>query len=168
MQIKRPCSTITIVLLQASEFLQWLLSDTGIHRRHLAVLSHSFTGQYYVRDNNFVPSGRNSPLGEMCRYRVCRVMPSSWHRSPTFVSGWSSPAHLKPRVSVAWQTSSLRATSPIGMPNCVTWRCPSRISLMSRSRGLPTLAPRCFAAASPSTVFSRITSRWNSAKAAKR
>jgi hypothetical protein len=41
-----------------------------------------------VRLSSFVPSGRNSPFGEMCRYRVCRVMPSSWHRSPTLVSGW--------------------------------------------------------------------------------
>ncbi len=42
-----------------------------------------------VRLSSFSPSGRNSPLGETCRYRVCRVIPSSWHRSPP----WFPAAH---------------------------------------------------------------------------
>ena len=38
-------------------------------------------------ESNFKPSGRNSPLGDTCRYSVCRVMFISAHRSPTLVSG---------------------------------------------------------------------------------
>jgi hypothetical protein len=39
------------------------------------------------RDMSVSPSGRSSPVGETCRYSVCRVMPSSVQRSLTFVSG---------------------------------------------------------------------------------
>ena len=31
----------------------------------------------YFGGNSFAPSGRKSPVGERCRYKVCRVMPSS-------------------------------------------------------------------------------------------
>ena len=48
---------------------------------------------------SFSPSGRSSPLGETCRYRVWRVTPSSVQRSPTLVSGW--PIEAVARRSLA-------------------------------------------------------------------
>ena len=42
--------------------------------------------EIHYRASNFSPSLRSVPLGETCRYKVCRVMPSSWHRSLTLVS----------------------------------------------------------------------------------
>lgn len=48
------------------------------------------TGDY--RASSFSPSGRSSPDGETCRYRVWRAMPSSAHRSLTLVPGWPMEA----------------------------------------------------------------------------
>jgi hypothetical protein len=90
-----------------------------------------------VRLSSFVPSGRNSPFGEMCRYRVCRVMPSSWHRSPTLVSGWHIAA--------------------------IARRSLAAVIL----NGRPPFRPRARAEARPATVRSAISSRSNSASAAK-
>ncbi len=39
------------------------------------------------REMSFSPSGRSSPVGDTCRHRVCRVMPSPVQSSLTFVSG---------------------------------------------------------------------------------
>ena len=41
----------------------------------------------YLRANTRAPSGRDSPFGETCRWRVCREIPSSFQSSLTFVSG---------------------------------------------------------------------------------
>ena len=44
-----------------------------------------------------MPSGRSSPSGEMCRYSVWRVTPSSLQSADTLVWGW-------PRTAIAWRS----------------------------------------------------------------
>jgi mercuric reductase len=78
-----------------------------------------------------------TPLGEICRYRVCRVMPSSRHRSPTLVSG-----------------------CPIA---AIARRSLAAVIL----NGRPPFRPRARADAKPAMVRSAINSRSNSANAAK-
>jgi hypothetical protein len=51
------------------------------------VRCHAISPHIQRRLSSFLPSGRSSPSGETCRYRVCRVTPSCLHRSPTQVSG---------------------------------------------------------------------------------
>lgn len=84
-----------------------------------------------------MPSGRSSPVGEIWRYNVCLVIPSSWHRLDTVVSDWPIAAMAKRSLALVILN------------------------------GRPPLRPRARAEANPAMVRSEINSRSNSASAAK-
>jgi len=86
---------------------------------------------------NFSPSGRSSPIGDTCRYKVCRVTPSSSQSALTLVCGL--PMDAIARRSLAGVILN----------------------------GRPPLRPRARAEAKPATVRSEISSRSNSANEAK-
>jgi hypothetical protein len=87
--------------------------------------------------SSFSPSGRSIPSGPTCLYKVWRVTPSSAQRSPTLVSGLPMAAIAK------------RSFAGVMV------------------YGRPPIRPRARAEARPARVRSAISSRSNSASAAK-